>query len=193
MPLVPYEFDAERFSRWMAYVLRHNPTRYGLQPDQHGYVSLEEFLTIARRRYPQTTPATLRGLIEGGAGRFEISGDRLRARYGHSIPVQPAGAPVQPPAHLYYGIDQQAIAVALRNGLMPTDRQFLHLSGTPEEALAIIRKKSSQPAVLHVDAASASAAGVRFYREGNVHLAPRLPAVYLKQVAEASRSSEPNA
>jgi len=35
-----YEFDAERFSRWMAYVLRHNSARYGLQPDRHGYVDV---------------------------------------------------------------------------------------------------------------------------------------------------------
>lgn len=53
--MIPYEFDAERFSRWMAYVLRHNPARYGLSPDRHGFVDVEEFLRIAQRRYPKTT------------------------------------------------------------------------------------------------------------------------------------------
>ena len=68
--MIPYEFDAERFSRWMSYVLRHNPDRYGLQPDRHGYVDLDELLRIAQRRYPSMTPERLRALTDGaGAAR----------------------------------------------------------------------------------------------------------------------------
>ena len=104
--MIPYEFDAERFSRWMAYVLRHNPSRYGLQPDRQGFVVLEEFLRVAARRYPDLAPERLRQLIDGvGSGRFEVSGNRLRARYGHSIAADPPGPPVEPPAQLYHGAD----------------------------------------------------------------------------------------
>lgn len=178
--MIPYEFDAERFSRWMSYVLRHNPTRYGLQPDRHGYVNLEEFYLIARRRYPAVTPERLRQLIEeGGTGRFEVTGDRLRARYGHSIPVEPAGAPVAPPTHLYHGTDAARTEVILREGLAPTDRQMLHLSDTLEEALAIARRKSEQPAVLRILAQDAHRAGIAFYRERNVYLASHIPPAFL--------------
>ncbi len=180
--MIPYEFDAERFSRWMAYVLRHNPVRYGLAPDRHGYVDFEEFLSIARRRYPRVTPERLRELIElGGAGRFEIAGNRLRARYGHSIAVEPAGPPVEPPPQLYHGIEAARAAAVLAEGLKPVDRQMLHLSGTLEEALAIIGRKTEQPVLLRIDAARAHAAGIPFYQEGKVFLALSVPAPFLSR------------
>ena len=180
--MIPYEFDAERFSRWMAYVLRHNPVRYGLQPDRHGYVDFEEFLLIARRRYPHVTPERLRELIEAsGSGRFEIAGHRLRARYGHSIPVEPAGSPVAPPARLYHGIDAARVTTVLAEGLKPVDRQLLHLSETLEDAVAIIRRRTEQPAVVRIDAARAHAAGIPFHREGKVHLAATIAPQFLSR------------
>ena len=178
-PLVPYEFDAERFSRWMAYVLRHNPARYGLQPDRHGYVDFEEFFLIAKRRYPDVSPERLRSLIESGAARFEVVGTRLRARYGHSIPVEPAGPPVEPPARLYHGTDVGRTEAILAEGLTPSDRRMLHLSETVEEAASIVRRKTEQPAVLRILAREAHAAGVTFYREGKVYLASHVPAPFL--------------
>ena len=178
--MIPYEFDAERFSRWMSYVLRHNPTRYGLQPDRHGYVDLEAFFLIAKQRYPNVTPEQLRTLIEtGGSGRFEVTGSRLRARYGHSILVEPVGTPVEPPARLYHGTDAARTEAIVRDGLVPTDRQMLHLSDTLEEALAIARRKTDQPAVMCILAQQAHRAGIAFYREGKIYLAASLPAAFL--------------
>ena len=179
-PLVPYEFDAERFSRWMSYVLRHNPTRYGLQPDRHGYVDLEGFFLIATQRYPNVTPEQLRTLIEtGGSGRFEVAGSRLRARYGHSIPVEPVGDPVTPPARLYHGVDAARTETIIRDGLTPTDRQMLHFSDTLEEALAIAQRKTSQPAIVSIRAQDAHRDGIAFYREGRIYLAANIPAAFL--------------
>src|SRR3989338_4807358 len=152
-PLVPYEFDAERFSRWMSYVLRHNPDRYGLQPDRHGYVDVDEFLRIAQRRYPSMTPERLRALIDGaGAARFEISASRLRARYGHSISADPPGPPVEPPARLYHGADAALATTILTEGLRPMERRMVHVSQTAEEALSIARRKTSQPVLIAIDA-----------------------------------------
>jgi len=178
--MIPYEFDAERFSRWMAYVLRHNPARYGLQPDRHGYVDIEEFLLIARRRYPSVNPEQLRELIGAGSpGRFEVAGNRLRARYGHSIPVEPAGAPIVPPARLYHGTDASRTQAILAGGLAPMDRRMLHLSETIDDALAVASHKTSQPAVLRIDAAGAHAAGIAFYREGTIYLVSHIPAPFV--------------
>ncbi len=181
MPLVPYEFDAERFSRWMAYVLRHNPTRYGLQADRHGFVDVEAFVRIARRRYPQVSEETLKQLIDAStAGRFELVENRLRARYGHSIAVQPASQPVEPPVFLYYGLEAIRLSVVLAEGLKPLDRQLLHLSDQLQDAWAMIRRKTQHPSVVRVDAARAREAGVQFYLEQKVYLASSIPAAYLR-------------
>lgn len=179
--MTPYEFHAERFSRWMAYVLRHNPARYGLQPDRHGYVDLEEFLRAAGHRYPDLTPDEVRGLIaSSGASRFEVTGERLRARYGHSIPVEPVGPPVEPPPSLYYGTEASRAAAALAGGLEPVDRRMLHLSGTADEALTIARRKTDHPALLRVLAQEAHRAGIAFHRESTLYLVSRLPAQFLQ-------------
>ena len=178
--MIPYEFSAERFSRWMAYVLRHNPARYGLQPDRHGYVDLEEFLRIAKHRYPDLAPDELRELIAAsGTARFEVAGGQVRARYGHSIPVEPVGPPVEPPPVLYYGTETSRAEAALADGLQPMDRRMLHLSGTADEALSIARRKTDRPALLRILAHEAHRAGIAFYREGAVHLVSHIPAQFL--------------
>ena len=178
--MIPYEFSAERFSRWMSYVLRHNPERYGLQPDRHGYVNFEEFLSIAARRYPDLEPDRLRALIEASStSRFEIALGRVRARYGHSIPVEPVGPPVEQPAFLYYGADAAATDAILADGLKPADRSSLHLSTTLEEALSIAQRKTANPAVFRVLAQEAHHKGVAFFRESELFLAAHVPAPFL--------------
>jgi putative RNA 2'-phosphotransferase len=178
--MIPYEFNAERFSRWMAYVLRHQPDRYGLQPDRHGYVDLEEFLQVAKHRYPAQSPQRLRDLVESSErDRFEVVGGRVRARYGHSIPVEPLGPPVEPPPQLYHGTEATRIEAILASGLQPLDRRMLHLSQTIEEGLAVARRKTDRPAVFRIHAQAAHEAGVAFYRESKVYLVSRIPARFL--------------
>ena len=187
--MIPYEFNAERFSRWMAYVLRHNPDRYGLQTDRHGFVDVDEFMKIAQRRYPDLTMDHLKSLIDSSsATRFELAGARVRARYGHSIPVEPVGPPVEPPGQLFYGTDTGRIDTLVSQGLNPLDRRLLHLSETADDAFAIARRKSEQPAVLRIQAREAAQAGVSFYLEGAVYLASFIPARFLERFAPATHA-----
>ncbi len=182
LQMIPYEFAAERFSRWMAYVLRHNPERYGLQIDRHGYVDFEEFRRVACGRYPSLTPERLRELITASAGaeRFEIAQGRIRARYGHSIPVEPPGPAVEPPAQLYHGIAAGSAETVRTAGLKPTDRRLLHLSETAEEALAVAQRKIEQPVIARVLAREAHEAGVVFFRESKVFLVAQVPAPFVR-------------
>ena len=174
--MMPTPFDEERFSRWMAYVLRHNPDRYGLALDRHGFTDLEPFLLIAVRRSPELTEERLRELIAGPLSqRFELAGNRLRARYGHSIPVEPAGEPVVPPDLLYHGTEPARADEVLRDGLKPLERRMLHLSDTLEEALAVARRRTDQPRVVRILAKDAHARGIAFYREGRVYLTTQIP------------------
>ena len=178
--MIPYEFSAERFSRWMAYVLRHNPERYGLQADRHGYVNVEEFLRVAARRYPALTEERLRELLgAAGPARFEIAGGQLRARYGHTFPAAPVGPPIEPPDQLYHGTNAGLAPRLLEEGLAPIDRSMLHLSATVEDAVAVASKRTEQVAVIRIAAREAHAAGVAFYQETKVYLAGQIPARFL--------------
>ena len=190
--MIPYEFSAERLSRWMAYVLRHNPDRYGLQPDRHGAVDVETFLQVARQRYPELSWEQFQEfLTTEGSGRFELVSGRLRARYGHSIPVEPAGSPVEPLPQLYHGTDRSQLAEILAAGLSPTERRMIHLSETAEEAVTIARRKTENPALLRIRAQEASRAGVPFYRESNLYLALSIPAAFLSEEPLPASSSAP--
>jgi putative RNA 2'-phosphotransferase len=178
--IAPLPFDEERFSRWMAYVLRHNPTRYGLEPDRHGFVDLGQFLLIAKRRDPDLTDERLRQLIAGPLSqRFEIVGTGLRARYGHSIAVEPAGEPVEPPELLYHGTESGRMSQIFSEGLKPMDRNLLHLSETIVDALAVARRRTDRPIVFRILAKQAHAKGVSFYHEGKVYLARHVPPEFL--------------
>ena len=190
--MIPYEFNAEQLSRWMAYVLRHNPQRYGLTPDRHGYVDLEALLQIARRRYQDVSPQRLHEFLQSAeAARFEVAGPLVRARYGHSIPVDPVGPPVEPPPRLYHGTEAARVASILADGLAPMDRRLLHLSATLEEAWAVAARKYERPAVVRVLAQEAHRNGVAFYRERNVYLASHIPPPFLVPDAAPSPAIEP--
>ena len=178
--MLPYEFNAERFSRCMAYVLRHNPSRYGLTPDRHGYVNVEEFVRIARSRYPDLDPQRLQEFVAANVpSRFEVTTTQIRARYGHSIPVEPAGAPVEPPPYLYFGTEAARAPTILAGGLSPVDRRVVHLSTTIDEALALAKRKTDRPAVFRVRAQEAHQAGLAFYKESSLYLVSHIPAEFL--------------
>ena len=180
--MIPYEFSAERFSRWMAYVLRHNPARYGLAPDRHGYVDFEELVRVAARRYPVMDANRLRELVASSdQSRFEVAEGRVRARYGHSIPAEPVGPSVEPPAALYHGTEESRLAAILTGGLHPVERRMVHLSVTAEDAFLMAKRKAERPAIVRVRAHEAHAAGIAFYKEQDLYLAPFIPSSYLDQ------------
>lgn len=176
----------------MSYVLRHNPARYGLEPDRHGFVDLEAFLSVARRRYPDVSVERLTALIhEGTSSRFEVSGNRLRARYGHSIAIEPPGEPVEPPERLYHGTEPSRLEGVRAEGLKPMDRRMVHLSVTIDDAIAVARRRTLHPLVLRIAAKEAHQAGVAFYREGTIYLATHIPPQFLSAEPLPSTTDTP--
>lgn len=77
-------------SKTIAHALRHDPYAYGLDPDEHGWVSLPALLDALRTRsWPALTATQVAALAAADAkGRYEVAGDRVRARYGHSFALQ---------------------------------------------------------------------------------------------------------
>ncbi|HZH82713.1 MAG TPA: RNA 2'-phosphotransferase, partial [Phototrophicaceae bacterium] len=111
--------------------------------------------------------------------RFELEGDKVRATYGHSFPVDLGQQMVQPPDRLYYGTARDLAQSMLRNGLKPRDRQYVHLSISAEEAESVARRHDPTPTVIVVQARAAHDEGVRFYRSGPLFLTENVPARFL--------------
>jgi putative RNA 2'-phosphotransferase len=170
----------ERISRFLSYLLRHRPKEYPLSFDGHGSVAWNEVFAMVQERFPDVTEEEVLSVIRNSEKkRFELVNDRARATYGHSFPVDLGWQAVEPPPVLYHGTARDLAESILRSGLKPRDRQFVHLSASVEEALAVGKRRDPLPAVIVVDARAAGANGIAFYASGPVFLSPQIPPKYL--------------
>jgi putative RNA 2'-phosphotransferase len=163
----------------LAFALRHDPARFGLDLDDEGWTNLED-LVIAIRfdRYDwgHINDAVLKTTIEG-MDRFEIRDDRIRATYGHSVELGKLPPVALPPTVLFHGTTNDALPAIRRDGLRSIGRRSVHLTSDREYALRVANAKQGQAVVL-VRAAEAHASG-RAFRRANDH-------VWLTDQVEAS-------
>jgi putative RNA 2'-phosphotransferase len=171
---------AERISKFLSYLLRHRPKDYPLSFDRQGFVPWQEVMRAVENRFPEVTEEEVLRVIEDTAKkRFELKDGKARATYGHSFAIDLGLRPVKPPAQLYHGTARDLAQSILRTGLKPRDRQFVHLSASLEDALAVGKRRDPAPALIVIDADAACAAGVEFYASGPLFLATDVPARFL--------------
>ncbi len=169
-----------RLSRTVSHALRHDPARYGLTLDVDGWADVTDLLAAIRRQRPGwagLARSDLERMIErSDKPRFELRGDQIRARYGHSLPGKVPRLREPPPALLYHGTTPEAAPRILGEGLRPMGRQYVHLSTDERMAREVGRRRTRRPVVLAVRAGAAHAAGVPFYRgEAGIWLADHVP------------------
>lgn len=165
-----------RLSKRMSHALRHEPWLYELELDEEGWTPVADLLAalgVSRERLEDV-------VRDNPKQRFELAGERIRARYGHSLPGRIVRAPGVPPAELYHGTAAPVAKEIRREGLRPMRRQYVHLSATREMAESVGRRKGAAIEVLTVDTVAARAAGVEFLH-GNefVWLTEHVPAEFL--------------
>ena len=177
----------ERLSRFLAFVLRHHPDEVGLTLDEKGLVDLDGLAEAIRARpgFETATREKIEHLVTSGPGvsRFEIIGDRVRARYGHSLSQPIEYPPADPPENLFRGTTPESADQILAEGLKADERQRVHLSIDTPAAREIGLRRCPDPAILRVDTSSAVASGIRFYRAGpSVWLADDIPPEHIARV-----------
>ena len=78
----------ERLSRFLTFLLRHKPKEYPLSIDREGFAPWQEVVDFVQERFYDVSEEQIRSLIAGGEKkRFELRGDKVRATYGHSFPI----------------------------------------------------------------------------------------------------------
>lgn len=174
--------DVVRVSKRLSYVLRHRPDSVGISLDDAGWVDVDVLLGALAASGPPVTRAELERVVATNDKRrfaFDVSGTRIRASQGHSVAVELGYAPETPPAILFHGTTERALAAVLAGGLRPGRRHAVHLSADPATA-RIVGARRGRPAVLRVDAAAMSADGTVFTRSANgVWLVAAVPPGYL--------------
>ncbi|MGV0624606.1 RNA 2'-phosphotransferase [Mycolicibacter minnesotensis] len=155
-----------RTSRRVASVLRHDGD---VERTPDGWVKVTEVLHrlgITRAKLADVLAAST---------RYELDPhqQRIRARYGHSIPTR-TGQPTEPPTVLYHGTKWSSLTPILRDGLSPMSRQQVHLHTDPD---VVVRRGA---AVLAIAAQDASEQGHHFYDVGGgVWLTSAVPAQFI--------------
>lgn len=172
-----------RASKFLSYVLRHNPGALDLDLDPGGWADVETLIERARKDGRSLTRRTIKELIAAGKKtRFTLSenGAKIRANYGHSIEVDLELSPTPPPEELYHGTARTAISSIQSEGLRPQSRQYVHLSPTPDDARSVGARHGS-PIVLPIDASALHDEGFTLYRStSTVWLTKRVPPEFIR-------------
>ena len=168
-------------SKYLAYILRHNPASANLTLSPEGWVRVEDVV--------RNTDLTLEELDEivrtDTKGRYTIVfdglNDLIRANQGHSTDeVNLTFTEIVPPCDLYHGTTVDAWESIKTQGLKPMSRHHVHLSGDVETAQTVANRRKKDTVILRVNAARMALDGIKFFRsENGVYLVDAVPAKYL--------------
>ncbi len=174
-----------KISKHIAYLLRHDPS--GLEISEEGFTDLEHLLEKLRERWPRIGADDVREIVERDPkGRYEIKNDKIRARYGHSIDVDPDLTTTDQDT-LYHGTTSDAAENILEDGLKSKGRQKVHLSRNIEDAIKVGKRRTENPTVLEIDASNAIASGIRIERASDaVYVAEEIPSEYISVLERES-------
>jgi putative RNA 2'-phosphotransferase len=171
-----------RASKFLSLVLRHQPQEYDLAVDQHGWAVIDDVISAADRAGIVLTHPLLQEIVsDNDKQRFAISEDgrSIRARQGHSIPIDLGLMALEPPALLYHGTAQRFLSSIRTQGLISRSRQYVHLSLDIQTAL-IVGQRHGDPVVLTVRSDTMYRDGHPFYRsENGIWLVDSVPIEYL--------------
>jgi len=175
-------------SKFLSFVLRHEPQAIGLQLDTEGWADIDALIAGAAADGRVLSREVIAAIVENNdKKRFALSedGQRIRAVQGHSTQsVNITHVEKTPPAVLYHGTATRFLASIQQQGLVAGERHHVHLSQDMDTAISV-GKRYGQVVVLQVDASRLHSDGFKFFQaENGVWLVSHVPADAL-QVHEA--------
>jgi len=179
------EKEIVRISKFLSLVLRHRPETIGVVLDENGWTPVATLLEKMQAAGTAIDLPLLKEVVATNSKkRFAFNEDEsmIRANQGHSIEVDLAYEPKEPPAILYHGTSQQSVDGIMKEGLLKRSRHHVHLSADTETAQAV-GQRHGKPVVLLVTALQMHKEGYQFYQSANgVWLTEHVPTQYLKRL-----------
>ncbi|MCL2785610.1 MAG: RNA 2'-phosphotransferase [Methanomassiliicoccaceae archaeon] len=185
--------EVERLGRTLAGILRHG--KFEPDMDDQGFVSMREIIYLVKEhnyRMHWLRPHHVIALVETDPkGRYQISGDLVRATYGHSIPLELELPTDDVPAELFFPTTAEEVDIILETGLLPSDRSMVHLSLTYEDAMRAGKVRVDNPIILVIDADAVFDAGLDIGKAGRtVFLAKEIPPDCLEIAVESDYAED---
>lgn len=166
----------------ISYALRHNPAKYHLNPDEKGFVDVDDLIAgLASIEGVVISKGDIQRIMDNSdKKRYEIVGKSIRATYGHSK-VHIIKEQTVPPEVLYHGTTHHAYKIIQFEGLKPMERQFVHLSENILTAEIVGARRESKPVILEIDSSQAYKDGIAFYKGNDTTwLSDSIPTQYIK-------------
>ena len=174
------------WSRLLAMVLRHKPQSVGIELDAHGWADVSA-IVMAFSKMGVFTLAMLKEIVrDDEKKRYSFNEDRtkIRANQGHSVKVDVELTEAVPPAVLYHGTGTKYVESIDKEGLLPRQRLYVHLSSDVETAMKV-GKRHGEPFVYLVLAGEMAEEGYKFYLSANgVWLTKCVPVKFLRSYKE---------
>ncbi len=175
-------------SKTLSAILRHLALQLELKVSREGWIDIGELVAFLRSRWPHShLYSWVNGeVIEAIAlldpkGRFEIRGNRIRARYGHTYKVDIEFKEVSYRGKLYHGTAFENLSSIMEKGLKPMKRNFVHLTTSIEDAIEVGRRKSENVVVLEIDPECLYKMGLKVYEASKkVYLTSYVPSHCIK-------------
>ncbi len=173
--------QTEKLGRFISGALRHFPDDLGLAMNQHGWVDVDVLCDAMRTRYKWSNKEKLFSIIESDEkGRYEVRGNKIRARYGHSVDID-LDYPENTLPELYYGASREEVDILLEKGIKPVKQRYVHLSTSVEKAQEVASIHTEDPVLLVINAEDAQKNGVTILSATeNIVLAEEIPGQYLR-------------
>jgi putative RNA 2'-phosphotransferase len=170
-------------SKFLSYVLRHEPQAIGLTLDTEGWADINALIDCANKSGKTLDRNLLQQVVDASdKKRFIISEDglRIRAAQGHSTNSVAIAYPEKvPPEFLYHGTATRFLDAIRKEGLKPQDRHYVHLSEDESTAIAV-GKRYGKPVVLKIEALRMHQQGFKFFQaENGVWLTKEVPPSFI--------------
>jgi len=170
-------------SKFLSYILRHEPDAIGLVLSSDGWADINELMQLANTSGTVISLEQIHSIVENDKkGRFSISedGQYIRAVQGHSLKTVDLNLKeATPPANLLHGTAQRFIESIHNEGLLPQERQYVHLTEDYDTAIKT-GMRYGKPVVLNIDSHKMQEEGYKFYQaENNVWLTLAVPPAYI--------------
>ncbi|WP_419869322.1 RNA 2'-phosphotransferase [Chryseobacterium sp. CT-SW4] len=178
------EKETKRISKFLSLILRHEPETINLSLDKNGWAEVKELLEKSAKKKMNITFEELEEVVAtNNKKRFAFNEDktRIRASQGHSIEIDLALVPQQPPEFLYHGTAEKNISSILEKGIEKRNRQHVHLSSDKETAMKV-GMRHGKPVILTIRTGKMFEDGISFFFSDNkVWLTDYVDAKYISK------------
>lgn len=172
-----------KISKFLSFVLRHEPQSIGITLDQAGWIGVRELLDAMARHGTSVTEAELREVVAtNDKKRFALSDDgtRIRASQGHSVEVELGYQRTEPPEFLYHGTVDHFLGSIRKEGIQKGERHHVHLS-MDQKTAETVGQRRGRPVLLTIRTGQMHRDGLEFFVSANgVWLTEYVPASYIE-------------